>query len=311
MNTVAASQVFVAGGLPTVTYNPRADLRLEDRVRDYLDERHKILSVSGPTKSGKTVLLRSVVKFGIWLAGGEIHSVDEFWAIAGDKLEVMLQEQVARKDEESSSKSTSGGAQIKPFGIGSGVEHQRGESSTKGDTTTRGRTRPTQPAVKEALERLRPVIVIDDFHYIPPTVQSGIVRGLKDLIFRGVRVVLVAVPHRAYDSVRVEKEMTGRVVQLPIEFWSHEELLGIPRAGFAALNVADHGEELSGRLATESFRSPFLMQDFCLQLVKHNGVRETVDDYVNWVHPFESRRPLQVRGGKLPSPRMRLVVGFL
>lgn len=48
MTKVSAGQVFVAGGLPTVTYNPRADLRLEDRLRDYLDERHKILSVSGP-----------------------------------------------------------------------------------------------------------------------------------------------------------------------------------------------------------------------------------------------------------------------
>jgi hypothetical protein len=51
--------------------------------------------------------------------------------------------------------------------------------------------------VKEALEKLRPVLVIDDFHYIPSDVQLGIVRGLKDLVFQGVGVVLVAVPHRA------------------------------------------------------------------------------------------------------------------
>ena len=113
-----------------MTYNPRADLRLEDRLRDYLDERHKILSVSGPTKSGKTVLLRSVIKDGVWLAGGEIGTVADFWGTVGDKLEVLLEEQIARRDDETTSTATSGGGQIKPFGIG-------GASSISGGSRTR------------------------------------------------------------------------------------------------------------------------------------------------------------------------------
>jgi hypothetical protein len=205
MTKVSAAKVFVAGGLPTVTYNPRSNLRLEDRLRDYLNERHKILSVSGPTKSGKTVLLRSVIREGIWLAGGEIGTLSDFWAAVGDRMEVLLEEQIAKRDDETTSSMTSGGGQIKPFGIGGGVEHQRGRSDTTGETKTRGRTRPTQPAVKEALERLLPVLVIDDFHYMDQGVQLAIVRGLKDLVFQGLGVVLAAVPHRAYDAVRVEK----------------------------------------------------------------------------------------------------------
>ena len=62
--------------------------------------------------------------------------------------------------------------------------------------------------------------------------------------------------------------MTGLVLQLPIEFGSKEELLGISRHGYAALSVVDASDVLSDRLAAESFQSPFLMQDFCLQLVK-------------------------------------------
>lgn len=67
------------------------------------------------------------------------------------------------------------------------------------------------------------------------------------------------------------------MMQLPIDFWSKNELLGISREGFAALSVVDPGEILSRRLADESFQSPFLMQDFCLQLMKANGVREAAD----------------------------------
>ena len=77
--------VFVPGGLPSVTYNPRADLGLEEQVRDYVDERHKILSLSGPTKSGKTVLLKTVIPKAIWVSGGSIDTADSFWGAVTDK----------------------------------------------------------------------------------------------------------------------------------------------------------------------------------------------------------------------------------
>ena len=117
-------------------------------------------------------------------------------------------------------------------------------------------------------------VVIDDFHYISPEVQVAIVRGLKELVFEGVPVIVASVPHRAYDAVRVEREMTGRVEQLPIEFWSKEELYGIADKGLEALNVASD-EKIVDRLINEAFSSPHLMQEFCLQLCKENGIRET------------------------------------
>lgn len=47
------SEVFVPGGFPEVTYVPRDELQLEERLHDYLEERFKVLSLSGPTKVGK------------------------------------------------------------------------------------------------------------------------------------------------------------------------------------------------------------------------------------------------------------------
>jgi hypothetical protein len=43
---VSVGQVFVAGGLPGVTYVPRDALKLERLFADYLDERGRILSLS-------------------------------------------------------------------------------------------------------------------------------------------------------------------------------------------------------------------------------------------------------------------------
>lgn len=99
---------------------------------------------------------------------------------------------------------------------------------------------------------------------------------MKDVIFDGVPIILAAVPHRAFDAVRVEKEMTGRVEQIPIPTWSDEELEEIGRAGFRELGAECPPDTLE-RLAKQSFGSPHLMQDFCLQLCKENGLRETAD----------------------------------
>ncbi|MBM4607270.1 hypothetical protein GS575_33020 [Rhodococcus hoagii] len=119
------------------------------------------------------------------------------------------------------------------------------------------------------------VLVIDDFHYVPSDVQVEIVRGVKDLVFDGVGLVVAAVPHRAYDVVRVEKEMTGRVAQLEVGFWSVDDLKQIANRGFAALNVMV-SDALVTRMVGEAFQSPHLMQEFCRQLCADNDISETV-----------------------------------
>lgn len=273
-NGPTLGQVFVPGGLPSVTYNPRESLGLEERVRDYLDERHKILSLSGPTKSGKTVLLRRVVRNPIWLSGGSIASPEDFWSSVVDKLGAYTDESAETNKSETTEDTSGirGGAGVPKVAYVEG-------SKTGAVGTTSGRTRVqsrARPPIRVAMDELRDgdtPVVVDDFHYIDPEVQLTIVRNLKELVFDGLPVIFASVPHRAYDAVRVEKEMTGRVEQLPIKFWSEDELRGIAMQGFEALNVTA-ADELVIRLARESFQSPHLMQDFCLQLSKANGIRE-------------------------------------
>lgn len=48
----------MVGPAPTITYTTREEHQLETRVADYVDERGRILMVTDPSKSGKTVLLR-------------------------------------------------------------------------------------------------------------------------------------------------------------------------------------------------------------------------------------------------------------
>ena len=102
--------MFVPGGSAKITYNPRESLKLEERVRDYLDERHKILSLSGPTKSGKTVLLKTVVPEAIWISGGSIGTVAEFWEALTDQLGGFTQVGEEQAEESGMARQREGGA---------------------------------------------------------------------------------------------------------------------------------------------------------------------------------------------------------
>jgi len=73
--------VFVAGSAPRITYNPRDDRHLEREVTLYLDQGPgRALSVSGPTKSGKTVLVERLLPRdeAIWMEGPDLVSVEVF-----------------------------------------------------------------------------------------------------------------------------------------------------------------------------------------------------------------------------------------
>ena len=53
--------VFVPGGFPRHTYNPRVDLQLEERLVEGRDNLCKLVTVTGQTKSGKPVLARKIL----------------------------------------------------------------------------------------------------------------------------------------------------------------------------------------------------------------------------------------------------------
>jgi hypothetical protein len=84
-------------------------------------------------------------------------------------------------------------------------------------------------------------------------------------------VVIIAIPHRRYDALKVEKEMTGRIAQIEIPIWSTVELTFIPTTGFELLNYKLDSQVLE-RLAAEAIGSPHLMQDFCRALCRSKNL---------------------------------------
>lgn len=293
---ISVAKVFVAGGQPTYTYNPRESLGLENAIRNYLDSPYKVLSLTGPTKSGKTVLLRTILprEKAIWVSGGQINDVNAFWETILEKTGIF---NFYSESQDRLSTQTAGrefDASAKVAGFGGGVKSQYSDSSQNSSTTSSSRTISACISALEYLTRSKTPLVVDDFHYLPSDLQTSLVRSLKDPVFEGVPVIFIAVPHRAYDVVRVEREMTGRVLQLEIPQWETDELEQIATVGFKTLNLFPVQNTLS-KLVMESFASPHLMQDFCLQLCRDNKIVEkqdesrTVNEPQNWSAFFKDR----------------------
>ena len=86
--TLVYTEVFVPGGYPSYTYNPRTTLDLERKVGGVLQNLCKLVIVTGPTKSGKTVLVQKILprEDAIWIDGGGVGSEDDFWMTIVDQL---------------------------------------------------------------------------------------------------------------------------------------------------------------------------------------------------------------------------------
>ncbi|WP_442542729.1 hypothetical protein ACSBOX_12330 [Arthrobacter sp. KN11-1C] len=283
-NKLKVGEVFVPGKLPALTYNPRAELHLERDLQDYLDETGAILTVAGPTKTGKSVLVERVVSDPVWVDGQGIDSTDTLWRLIADQLGAYHQIQVGEDHGE-----TGGGDLSSEAGLPgvAKIAAKAAYSATDSTTSRYGADRPMPAVARQALVASGRTVVIDDFHFIDRPIQRQIVRALKPLVLAGVAIIFVSISHRVQDVVTAEPDMTGRVVPLKVNFWSIEDLLFIARQGFAALKVRDANEVLANRLAEESYGSPHLMQKFCRELCKANDVRVAQDVLVDLNAPAD------------------------
>lgn len=272
------TDVFVPGGFPRHTYNPRLELKLEARLEQVSENLCKLAIVTGHTKSGKTVLVRSKLprEEAVWVDGGAVGDEEDFWTTVIDQLH-LFQGSTADTGTETLAQVSGKGKAGADFLIAKG-EAELGVGLSKGRNAASGKSRSVSSRVValRGLADSKRALVIDDFHYLPRDLQGELVRALKPLVFDGLPVVVIAIPHRRYDAVKVEKEMTGRVLPVDIPAWSVSELAFIPNTGFTLLD-GRISAELTSRLANESIGSPHLMQEFCREICRAHDVSNSFD----------------------------------
>jgi hypothetical protein len=269
-------EVFVPGGMPSYTYQAREELQLENSLLNALHRVRKFVAVAGPTKSGKTVLVRRVVPpgDGIWIEGAHIPSIDAFWTAVLAGLGIASPSSQAKAkavDTTTESELTAG---FRPAGIGAeGKVKEITKTASSVTQTTTLQSSNAQSAVAGLLAAKK-TLVIDDFHYVDAEVQTALVRGLKQAVFDGLSVVLILIPHRMHQAASAEMDVDGRTQTVAIPEWQSKELFAIAESGARELAVRMHATTIE-TMVQESFQSPHLMQDFCSLVCSDNNVWRT------------------------------------
>jgi hypothetical protein len=220
--------------------------------------------VSGPTKSGKSVLCHKALggRELLKIDGGQIRSIDDFWAHIAFNL------QLPNTASRTSIRGTTlTGLFEFAFSLVTLLKSKFSGSAAlnRQDSLTTSYTNvPAIASIRSLLSR-ETVLLLDDFHYLEKDVRRAILRSLKNAVSDGLKVVILAGPYRAFDPLEAEPELAGRVEHVELPSWAAEDLAEIPGRGFAALGL-DVPSHVQRRIADDGFGNPLLVQDFCLAL---------------------------------------------
>ena len=254
------SEVFKPGTYPEMTYVSRESkgtkYTYEERLQQSLAIDGYLTYIVGPSKIGKTVLCEKVIGAAnmICMSGNDFSKEKDFWSGIGKKVGISMEAAVS---EESAAFSET---------------EQKSITVTKIYFVTKDR-------VIDYFKKNDKVLVLDDFHYAPPEIQYDIACQLKEVIRMGFKAVVVSLPYRSDDAIRLNPDLTGRILVIEIEPWKTEELEEIAKKGFGKLQIQVR-QSLIARMAKESIHSPQLMQSICLNIGLLPDSNDTITDEV-------------------------------
>ncbi|WP_257777487.1 hypothetical protein [Burkholderia glumae] len=271
-----ATEVFTPGQTPTITL-VRDHLAPREQTFKDAREQHLLITISGPSKSGKTVFVREVVGADnlVPVTGTGVQSPDQLWLKVFHQIGTTIP---TTKAAESNSSSAGGGGAKGQFKLfGSGIELSGNVTETTGSKTAETVTAVGFDHLQLLIKELAGsglVVFIDDFHYIPRDVQKQVAEQIKDAIDKGVEIVCASVPYHSEDILRANPDLQGRFVAIDFDYWDMATLTQIAQRGFTelGLNVAP---ELMTSFAAEAAGSPQLMQSICLNACFQLDTRDT------------------------------------
>jgi hypothetical protein len=134
------NEVFVPGGMPTLTYVARSSRNLEEQLSAANDNLCKLVTVTGSTKSGKTVLTNRVFPrtSSVWIDGGTVKNEDDLWNFILEQIGGYVESSASKESETTSvfKGEVGAGGQLPLIfkgesKLGAELEKKRGEGSER------------------------------------------------------------------------------------------------------------------------------------------------------------------------------------
>ncbi len=275
-----AKEVFTPGSLPSVTF---VSDHITDKQRSLINGLEMgavVITISGPSKSGKTVFVEKQVGKDnlLHVTGAGVDHPNVLWNRIFDLIGTPSEKIEAK---EILSRSSATGNVSGEFGIilkGKAEVSVESESGKKESVSSKKIFDPLQSLIKE-LGKTGYVVFLDDFHYITQEAQREIAEQIKEAIRNEVKIVCASVPYHTDDVIRANPDLRGRTVNIDLDFWDEPTLCKIGSKGFSELGISADATFIS-RLAKEAAGSPQLMQALCLQSCFHIDILESTSNHV-------------------------------
>ena len=269
-----ASEVFTPGGIPSITFVDEHLQEKSQHLLDALDMGTTLVSISGPSKSGKTTFVERLIgkENLIQVTGAGISSPADLWLRVFDILGTPISQ------NQSSSKATGGtltgkiSAQAGVIIAKGGVETSLAGTHNQTATTSENFSIDYLSTLKSELNGTDFVIFIDDFHYIDKQVQRELAEQIKDAMASKCKFICASVPYHSDDVIRSNPDLRGRIFSIDFDYWSNDVLRKIAEQGFSFLNIKPEGNVVD-KIVAESAGSPQLMQYLCLNSCYELNVR--------------------------------------
>ena len=185
-----------------------------------------VISLSGPSKSGKTVFVEKNIGKDrlIQVTGAGITDADRLW----DRVFDIIGTPIAKRTTSISSSETTVGGKVS--GDANVVVAKGGGEVSATRKWGDGTSEQTDVAVDylqlliRELANSELVVFIDDFHYIPRAVQVEVSNQIKEAIRNNVNFVVASVPYHSDDAIRANPDLRGRTIKLDFDYWKPDEL---------------------------------------------------------------------------------------
>ena len=285
---IKTADVFTTA-IPTVNYVARRQIDAD--ITQELERRDKIICVTGPSKSGKTVVIKKLLPNAPVIIGQVGIQQREIWrhlcAIHNIPLHV--------------TEATAGS-----MNAGAGPVHARVEKKQGNEAYVDARK-----AFLDFVRNQRS-FVFDDFHYFEREAQQELLQGLRPLLLERVTIVIILTSYGEDQPILAERDILARIRFIKVPDWSDEDLEEILRKGLNALNLSVPTGDIRN-IVRRAYGSPLIVQELGAFLCYSSDVRERTDTIreigVGDIDVFVRRA---VQHGALAADKptfMRLIIG--
>lgn len=237
-----------------------------------LSERNQHIALRGESKSGKSWLRQRVFRDANIVACRLNYSADDIYRQILANLDIAVR--VERTTTVGGTIQLQGTTELgwKCLAKATGTASATGDAEFQTISRQIGKDEFDFEFLSQVVRSSGRRVIIEDFHYLDPSVQEKLAHELKSFWDFGVYFVVVGVWHRKNYLTHLNPDLAGRITEVEVS-WTVNELAQSVYKGAQALNVSID-TRVATRIASDSYSNIGILQSLALSYFERMGIHE-------------------------------------